>query len=197
MMNQIIKGGVDFEISYEELSDILHYITDEFDRLIYDVESSIQSSLIEPDENSFVVIFSEEGEHLHDLPILYYLEPKIFNLINLVDSQINQYGLYISASDFGEMDCYYELVVSKIGHNPKYRDRYSKTLENSTSVASTSGMGAVSNASVSTTAVANSIPGSGDVANVLSSKSQKLGNASQVSDLRFLKSVKIKRVKDI
>ena len=39
--------------------------------------------------------------------------------------------------------------------------------------------------------------GSGDVSNTLKVKGQKMGGPSQVSDLRFLKSVKIKRVKDI
>lgn len=194
-MNHIIKGGIDFEISYEELSDILNYITDEFDNLIYDVDSSIQSSLIIPDESSFVVTFAEEGEILN-LPALYYLEPKIFNLINLVDSQLNQFGLYISASDFGEMDCYYELVISKIGHNPKFRERYSKTLENSTSSATSAGSGDVASASVSTTSVASSVSGSGDIVNTLKSRTQKMGSPSQVSDLRFLKKAKIKRVKD-
>jgi hypothetical protein len=195
-MLTIIKNGTDFEISYEELSDILKYITDEFTDINYDVDSSIQSSLIIPDEESFVITFAENGETLLDLPVLYYLEPKIFNLIDLVDSQLNPYGLYVSASDFGEMDCYYEIVVSKIGHKPKYKSRYAKTLEN-TANSTSAGMGSVSSAGVSSTSVAASTPGSGDKSNTLISKSQKKGNPSQVSDLRFLKSVKVKRVKEI
>jgi hypothetical protein len=197
MMINIVKSGIDFEISYEELSDILKYITDEFTDLIYDVDSSIQSSLIFPDEESFVITFSESGETLHDLPTLYYLEPTIFNLIDAVDSQLNPHGLYVSASDFGEMDCYYELVVSKIGHTPKFRDRYAKTLENATVGASTSGSGGVSSASVSSTSTSASTSGSGDISNTLKVRSQKMGGPSQVSDLRFLKPVKIKKVKDI
>ena len=58
-------------------------------------------------------------------------------------------------------------------------------------------MGSVSSAGVSSTSVAASTPGSGDKSNTLISKSQKKGNPSQVSDLRFLKSVKVKRVKEI
>ena len=58
-------------------------------------------------------------------------------------------------------------------------------------------MGSVSSAGVSSTSVSASTTGSGDVTNILKSKSQKMGNPSQVSDLRFLKPVKIKRVKDI
>jgi hypothetical protein len=114
-----------------------------------------------------------------------------------VNSQLFSHDLYVSASDFGEMDCYYELVISKIGHTPKFRERYSNTLENSSACATTSGMGAVSSPGVSSGSVSSSTSGSGDVTRTLLSKSkQKMGNPSEVSDLRFLKRVKIKRVKD-
>ena len=186
-----------FHISHEELHDILRYITDEFTELIYDVESSYQSSLIFPDENSFIITLSVPGENLYDSPVLHYLESKIFNLIQDVNSQLFSHDLYVSASDFGETDCYYELVISKIGHTPKFRERYSKTLENSSACATTSGMGSVSSPGVSSGSVSSSTSGSGDVIRTLLSKSkQKMGNPSEVSDLRFLKRVKIKRVKD-
>jgi hypothetical protein len=186
-----------FNISYGELSDILVYITDEFTELIYDVESSHQSSLIFPDENSFIITLSVPGENLYDLPVLHYLESRIFNLIQDVNSQLFSHDLYVSASDFGEMDCYYELVISKIGHTPKFRERYSKTIENSSACSTSSGMGAVSSPGVSSGSVSSSTSGSGDVTRTLLSKSkQKMGNPSEVSDLRFLKRVKIKRVKD-
>ncbi len=187
----------DFHISHEELYDILRYITDEFTELHYDVESSHQSSLIFPDDKSFIVTFATPGETFFDLPVLHYLEPGIFNLIEDVNSQLFSHDLYVSASDFGETDCYYELVISKIGHTPKFRERYSKTLENSSACATTSGMGAVSSPGVSSGSVSSSTSGSGDVTRTLLSKSkQKMGNPSEVSDLRFLKRVKIKRVKD-
>jgi hypothetical protein len=187
----------DFHISHEELYDILRYITDEFTELHYDVESSHQSSLIFPDDKSFIVTFATSGETFFDLPVLHYLEPGIFNLIEDVNSQLFSHDLYVSASDFGETDCYYELVISKIGHTPKFRERYSKTLENSSACATTSGMGAVSSPGVSSGSVSSSTSGSGDVTRTLLSKSkQKMGNPSEVSDLRFLKRVKIKRVKD-
>jgi len=186
-----------YHISHEELHDILGYITDEFTELIYDVESSYQSSLIFPDENSFIITLSAPGENLYDSPVLHYLESKIFNLIQDVNSQLFSHDLYVSASDFGEMDCYYELVISKLGHAPKFRERYSKTLENSSACATTSGMGSVSSPGVSSGSVSSSTSGSGDVTRTLLSKSkQKIGNPSEVSDLRFLKRVKIKRVKD-
>ena len=187
-----------FHISHEELHDILRYINDEFTELIYDVESSDQSFLIFPDENSFIITFARLSDTFYDLPVLHYLEPVIFNLIQDVNSQLFSHDLYVSASDFGETDCYYELVISKLGHTPKYRERYSKTLENSSACATTSGMGSVSSPGVSSGSVSSSTSGSGDVTRTLLSKSkQKMGNPSEVSDLRFLKSVKIKRVKDI
>jgi hypothetical protein len=135
MGKEIIINGTGFEISYEELYDILNYITDEFPELLYDIESPLQSSLIDTnDNNSFIITFSQDSESLLDLPVLYYIEPKIFELISYVNSQLGAYGLYISESDFGQSDCNYELVVSKIGHKPKNKKRYnenlSKTLKN-------------------------------------------------------------------
>ena len=186
-----------FGITNIQLNNILYYITDEFPDLNYWIDNSLQSSLIEPDENSFVIFFSEKGDTLHDLGVLYYLEPKIWQLIEAVDSQLRAYDLYVSASDFGEFDIYYELVVSKVGHEPKFLTRYGKTLENSTATATTSGSGAVTNAGVSSTSTSASSSGSGDRTFTLKDRSkQKMGSPSQVSDLRFLGKVKIKRVKD-
>jgi hypothetical protein len=195
-------GGVDFNIEYGELDDLLTEITDEFTLdgydLVYDVEGSSHSSLINQDNKSFVITFSEKGESFFDLNVLYYLEPKIWELIRQIDSQLRSHDLYISASDFGESDIYYELVVSELGHTPNYKDKYMYAVkEDSNSNSSIGGMGAVSNASVSSTSTSVSVNGSGDVSNRLKSKSKKMGNPSQVSDLRFLKRVKIKRVKDI
>jgi len=191
-MSQITINKVGFEITYSELYDILNYITDEFTELIFDIESSNQSSLITPDDNSFIVTFQQEGDTL-SIPPLYYIEPKIWELIGDVNSQLRPYGLYVSDSDFGQSDVYYELVISKIGHKPKPK----VVKEDVSANASTAGMGGVSNAVVSSTSVSASTPGSGDVTNTLKTKGQKMGDPSQVSDLRFLKGVKIKRVKDI
>jgi len=193
----IFRGGIKFNITHGELDDILSEITDEFPELQYSVENSIQSSLIKEDNKSFVVILSCEGD-MWDLPVLHYLETKIFGIISDVDSQLRFYDLYVSASDFGESDAYYELVISKVGHTPEYRERYRQTLENSTATATTSGMGAVSPASVSSTSVAVSQPGSGDPTFTLkSSTKRKKGNPSQVSDLRDLAPVKITRVSEL
>ena len=202
-MSEIFFNKIGFEITYKQLDDILTYITetDEFPKLIYDIENSNQSSLITPDYNSFIITFSQDGESMWDLPVLHYLEPKIFNLIGDVNSQLRAYDLYVSDSDFGHTDAYYELVISKIGHKPKplskdIRDR-GDISEDVSANASTAGSGPVSNAGVSSTSVSDSNPGSGDTTNTLKTKGQKMGSPSQVSDLRFLKGVKIKRVKDI
>jgi hypothetical protein len=194
-------GGIEFDIDYYELNDLLNEITDEFPELIYDVESSSHSSLIMPDDNSFIITFQQNGESSLDIDVLHYIEPKIWQLIRYISSQLGAHGLYVSDSDFGQSDIYYELVISKIGHKPKplskdIRDR-GDISEDVSANASTAGMGAVSNADVSSTSTSASVSGSGDVSNTLKSKSQKMGGPSQVSDLRFLKSVKIKRVKDI
>lgn len=194
-------GGIEFDIDYYELNDLLNEITDEFPELIYDIESSNQSSLIIPDDNSFIITFQQDGESSLDIDVLHYIEPKIWQLIRYVSSQLGAYGLYVSDSEFGQSDIYYELVISKIGHKPKplskdIRDR-GDISEDVSANASTAGMGSVSNAGVSSTSTSSSVSGSGDVTNTLKNKGQKMGGPSQVSDLRFLKGVKIKRVKDI
>lgn len=196
-MNQIVFGDkfhrTNFEITYEELHDILSYITDEFPDLTYEVDNSLQSSLIFQDTHSFT-IFLQEKDHYK---VLYYLEPKIFRLIEMISSQLREWDLYISAADFGENDTIYELVVSKVEHTPEYRPRYKKTLENSSANASSSGMGAVASPSVSVTSVSSSTSGSGDRTFTLQSKpNQKMGGPSEVSDLRYLKKPNIRRVKD-
>ncbi len=114
----------DFGITYQDLSEILYHITDEFSNLEYYVEDSLQSSLIEKDDNCFIVVFNQVGiDFPSDLPALYYVEPKIFELINDVNEHLKEFNLYVYTSDFGENDAYYELVISKIGHTPKDRKR--------------------------------------------------------------------------
>lgn len=123
---QFIKESVslskNFGMTYDELDDILNYITDEFPDLEYFVDDSSRSTLIGQDENSFIITFNRKGlSWPTDLPALHYVEPKIFGLINDVNTQLKQFGLYISDSDFGETDAYYELVVTRIGHEPNRR----------------------------------------------------------------------------
>ena len=114
----------DFGISYQDLSEILYHITDEFTSLEFYVEDSLQSSLIQRDENCFIVVFNQTGiDFPTDLPVLHYVEPKIFELIRDVNEHLKEFNLYVYTSDFGENDAYYELVISKIGHTPKDRQR--------------------------------------------------------------------------
>lgn len=113
-----------FGIKYDDLSDILFYITDEFPELEWWADNSLQSSLVEKDDNCFIVTFNRKDiDFPNDLPVLHYIEPKIFELIKDVDSQLRGRGLYVYASDFGENDAYYELVISRIGHKPTDKKR--------------------------------------------------------------------------
>lgn len=110
----------DFGISYQDLNEILYHITDEFPELEAYVEDSLQSSLIEKDDNCFIIEFMRKDVSFpSDLPLLHYVEPKIFDLIEDVNAHLREFNLYVYTSDFGQNDAYYELVISKIGHTPK------------------------------------------------------------------------------
>ena len=114
----------DFGITYSELGEIMYYITDEFPNLDWSVEDSLQSSLIEQDDNCFVIeLYDKTINFPSDMSVLHYIEPKVFELISDIDSQLKQYGLKVYTSDFGSSDAYYELVVTKIEHTPKDRQR--------------------------------------------------------------------------
>lgn len=110
----------DFGITYAELGEIMYYITDEFPNLDWSVENSLQSALIEEDDNCFIIeLYDKTIDFPSDMPVLHYIEPKVFELISDVNEQLKSYGLKVYTSDFGQTDAYYELVISKIGHTPK------------------------------------------------------------------------------
>jgi len=110
----------DFGITYAELGEIMYYITDEFPNLDWSVENSLQSSLIEEDDNCFIIeLYDKTIDFPSDMPVLHYIEPKVFELISDVNEQLKSYGLKVYTSDFGSTDAYYELVVTKIDHTPK------------------------------------------------------------------------------
>lgn len=126
---QFIKESLslqnDFGITYGELDEIMYYITDEFQNLGWSVEDSSQSSLIEKDDNCFIIeLYDKTIGFPIDLPVLHYIEPKVFELISDVSSQLKQYGLEVYTSDFGATDAYYELVISKIGHVPENQNKF-------------------------------------------------------------------------
>jgi hypothetical protein len=50
-----------------------------------------------------------------------YIEPKIFQIIENISSQLKEYDLYVSNADFGFSDATYELVISKIGTEPNIK----------------------------------------------------------------------------
>ena len=115
----------DFGITYGELDEIMYYITDEFQNLGWSVEDSSQSSLIEQDDNCFIIeLYDKTVDFPSDMPVLHYIEPKVFELISDVSSQLKKYGLEVYTSDFGATDAYYELVVSKMGHVPENQNRF-------------------------------------------------------------------------
>lgn len=124
-INEGIKiKNVDFGITTEELNDIMIYITDEFPELSYIVDSSSQSGIIRYDMESFIIDMYLDNWY-DSSSTLYYLEPKIFELISQVNSQLKQYGLEVFFSDFGQNDSIYELVITKIGNKPTvWADRY-------------------------------------------------------------------------
>lgn len=114
-----------FGITYQDLDEILVYITDEFSELEYHVENSLQSSLIENDSNCFIISFNHKSINFpYELPSLSYIEPKIFDLVKDVDSHLRGFGLYVYANDFGSSNANYELVISRIGHIPTDLQRY-------------------------------------------------------------------------
>jgi len=115
----------DFGVTYSELDEIMYYITDEFQNLGWSVEDSSQSSLIEQDDNCFIIeLYDKTIDFPTDMPVLHYIEPKVFELISDVSSQLKQYGLVVYTSDFGSTDAYYELVISKIGHVPENQNKF-------------------------------------------------------------------------
>ena len=75
--------------------------------------------------------------------------------------------------------------------------KYKEFFEDVTANASTSGAGDVTPAQPGVLPGTTDTTGSGDVTNTLSVKSNKKGDPSEVSDLRYLKGVNINRIKDI
>jgi UDP-N-acetylglucosamine 4,6-dehydratase len=78
----------------------------------------IHESLISEDENSFIIEIVDNEYSIFDSPSLTYVEPKIFQIIENISSQLKEYDLYVSNADFGYSDTTYELVISKIGTEP-------------------------------------------------------------------------------
>ena len=117
-------NSVNFGISAEDLDDILLEITDHFPQISYYTDSSTQSGLILPDPNSFIVeLYHKDTEFPTRAISLYFLEPKIFNLIPAVNDKLKSWNLEVTYNDFGSNDSLYELVISKIGTKPQLDPR--------------------------------------------------------------------------
>ena len=114
-------------LSYDELSEIMFEITDEFTELEWYVEESKYSHLLKEEcSKSFIIELTKNKEEYFGAYsneyLLYYLEPKIFSLISEISNKLAMYNLYVSASDFGETDESYELVITEIDHTPIFRE---------------------------------------------------------------------------
>jgi elongation factor P--beta-lysine ligase len=113
-------------LSYDELSEVMFEITDEFTELEWYVEESKYSHLLKEEcSKSFIIELvknKEENFLSSNEYLLYYLEPKIFSLISEISNKLGMYNLYVSASDFGETDESYELVITEIGHKPLLKE---------------------------------------------------------------------------
>ena len=105
-------------------------ITDEFTELEWYVEESKYSHLLKEEcSKSFIIELvknKEENFLSSNEYLLYYLEPRIFSLISEISNKLGMYNLYVSASDFGETDESYELVITEIGHTPIFREESKK-----------------------------------------------------------------------
>ena len=112
----IVFGTTDFEITYEDLSDLLVEITDEFPEIEWTIENSRLSTIIKMCKNSFIVILCSKSIYNDSIA---YIEPKIYQIIKNINSQLEAYDLYISHNDFDIFqESEYELVISKIGTTP-------------------------------------------------------------------------------
>jgi len=75
--------------------------------------------------------------------------------------------------------------------------KYKEFFEDATANGTTSGAGSVVPSQPGVLPGTTDTTGSGDITNTLSVKSNKKGDPSEVSDLRYLKKVNINRIKDI
>jgi len=119
--NGLLFGTTDFEITYEDLSDLLIDITDEFPEIEWFIESSRHSNIIEMCKNSFIVILTHKSinDEWGSETSIAYIEPGIYQIIKNINSQLKAYDLYISNNDFPKFrENEYELVISKIGTKP-------------------------------------------------------------------------------
>lgn len=108
-----------FGIKYYEFDEIMYEITDEFPELDYSLDNSLNSAIIQRDRNSFVVtLWNKNIDFPSQMPVLYYIEPKIHDLIGHINDKLGMYGLEVYFQDFGETDAYYEIVITKKGNKP-------------------------------------------------------------------------------
>lgn len=120
-----------FGISREEIEDLLIDIGDEFNDIYYHVgwlspNDSNKSWLVEPNEDIFVIYF-ESSKPVWEAENLYDLENYLYKgKLNQIKSYLKDYDLEVYATDFGESDTQYEIVVCKKGSIVVKGDAYFK-----------------------------------------------------------------------
>jgi hypothetical protein len=102
--NGLVFGTTDFEITYDELSDLLIDITDEFPEIEWFIESSRHSNITHFNKNSFIVVLTHKSinDEWGSETSIAYIEPGIYQIIKNINSQLKAYDLYISDNDFPE-----------------------------------------------------------------------------------------------
>lgn len=116
-----------FGISKDEIYDLLDDVSDEFGEIDYWVSDAKESWLVESNEDIFVIYFESskpawEAENLYDLENYLISSGKL----NQIKSYLKDYGLEVYASDYGESDTQYEIVICKKGTHVVQGDAYFK-----------------------------------------------------------------------
>ncbi len=122
----LVFGGVEFNITRQELDYALLEIKDVFPELDVQLDNCLYSDLVVynalvPNLNFFIITLdcydnSETDDNYRDnYKNLHYLEPKIFECIKYFQDKMNYYGLDVLYSDFKGNDTEYEIIVGKKG----------------------------------------------------------------------------------
>lgn len=120
--NNIIVDSVNFQITYDELSEILVDIMDELPHLTYSIESAIwykNNGYINDSDNCFMIVFENEkgiedvDRRLSNDYFLHTEERKIISGLKEIEDKFNLYNIYIKENDFANSDYEYYLLVSK------------------------------------------------------------------------------------
>jgi hypothetical protein len=134
-VNNVVCDGIDFGIERYMLDNILIDIYDEFPGIYMDLMSissfktyfsECSSGDINIDEfeseldkggPKFVIVLdkpSSETDIWSSKEPVYFLEPKIWDILDNIDGLLSQYNLRIWGRDFFYADCEYYIIIEKI-----------------------------------------------------------------------------------